>query len=100
MTRFLLSAALVDHCEQAQSQPTNNPALVHDRLYSPATLVFISAMSASSGKAAKGENVKVVVRCRPLNSVEKERNDESIVIMDTKLGSSKTHTTHARTTHK
>lgn len=31
--------------------------------------------------------MKVVVRCRPLNSVERERGDESIVHMDTKLGS-------------
>jgi hypothetical protein len=46
----------------------------------------------SGSKDKKGENVKVVVRCRPLNSVERERNDDSIVVMDTKLGSSQTHT--------
>jgi len=31
--------------------------------------------------------VKVVVRCRPMNSVEKDRNESNIVQMDTKLGS-------------
>ena len=46
-------------------------------------------------KEKKGENVKVVVRCRPMNSVERERGDTSIVVMDTKLGSSQQGDKHS-----
>jgi hypothetical protein len=46
-------------------------------------------------KEKKGENVKVVVRCRPMNSVERERGDTSIVVMDTKLGSSQKGDEHS-----
>jgi len=47
----------------------------------------VMAVNQLAGKKEKGENVKVVVRCRPLNSVEREANDAVIVHMDPKLGS-------------
>ena len=37
-------------------------------------------------KQKSSETVKVVVRCRPLNKKEIEKNHESIVEMDVKLG--------------
>ena len=39
-----------------------------------------------SAKSKKSENVKVVVRCRPLNDKEVKNNHESIVKMDVKMG--------------
>jgi hypothetical protein len=62
----------------------------------------MSKPASSSAAAAvpkgdkKGENVKVVVRCRPLNSGERERQDQSIVQMDPKLGSSQFKDMHRR----
>ena len=42
---------------------------------------------ASADKSKKSENVKVAVRCRPLNSLEKERGDAVSVVVNRAAGS-------------
>jgi kinesin family protein 3/17 len=41
----------------------------------------------SADKSRKSENVKVAVRCRPLNSAEKERGDAVSVVVNRAAGS-------------